>query len=134
MKRGQALKRKTPLRARKPMKRTPMRKAPPKRIGSATDDPEYRERVRRLGCLLAHTGDCAGPLHPHHAGERPGKALKAPDDTCVCLCRRHHIEELHGLSGFFKGWTRAELRAWQDDAIARTQATLAGAANDSITR
>lgn len=129
------LQRKTPLRTTKPMrrpapmKRAHIRRAPPKRIGGPTDDPAYRDRVRRLGCLLAHTGNCSGPPHPHHAGERPGTALKAPDNTCICLCRRHHIEELHGLSGYFKGWTRGELRAWQDEMIAVTRAALADADN-----
>lgn len=27
--------------------------------------------------------------------------------------------DLHGLTGVFKGWTRAQLQAWQDEQVAR---------------
>lgn len=55
----------------------------------------------------AHQGD-------HHSNR------KASDDTTVSLCSRIH-HQMHHLSGPFKNWTKAELRAWREWAIRETQ-------------
>ena len=48
-------------------------------------------------------------------------ALKAPDCDTFPLCQKHH-REFHDASGFFRGWTKQERRAWQDEAVVTTTA------------
>jgi hypothetical protein len=101
------LKRKTRLRPRSATKKKPAR------------DFEYMAWVKTQPCT-AHQIDgreCYGPIHAHHAGERPGIGLKAADDTCIALCQYHHAC-LHSRQGPFKTAHRAQMRAWQDVQIA----------------
>jgi hypothetical protein len=69
-------------------------------------------------CVLSYTcmaTPCWGPTDPHHPKHRKsGAHLKPDDSTAFPLCRRHH-SELHSLQGFFFGWTRYRLKAWQDE-------------------
>lgn len=89
-------------------------------------DMPYMAAVRAMRCCVGRLepGFCSpGGVEAHHAGERPGVGLKAPDNTCIPLCRRHHAE-WHAASGYFRGWDRARRRIWADDRIAETQADV----------
>jgi hypothetical protein len=92
--------------------------------GSMTEDQVYLRNVRGLPCLLAWTKKCLGRVHAHHAGERPGMSRKAPDDTAVPLCVRHHVE-WHDASGHFASLDKAGRRLWAEAAIVDTQTRLA---------
>ena len=121
----------TPFKAKptKPLKRTRMQRRPaPQRKRAATPqaDLDYMARVRKLPCAARHLGHpCSGRMTAHHAGKKPGLRIKSHVDTCIPLCWEHHvgagIESFHGP---FLGWTREQLRAWQDEQIERTRAAL----------
>jgi hypothetical protein len=70
--------------------------------------------------------DCVGPgphwgeVQAHHAGIKPGVSLKAPDDTCIPLCVTCH-RHLEDKTGAFRGWSRADMRQWEDARIEETQ-------------
>lgn len=99
------------------MKRRPRRKR-------ATDDPARLSWTRRqLCCAPVLCNDAAEAHHPRqHAA---GLASRAPDDTAIPLCRRHH-GELHGLSGVFRDWDRARLQAWERERVAEHRAMYEG--------
>jgi hypothetical protein len=90
----------------------------------AGEDPKYLVLVRELPCLAAELDgpDCGGAIQAHHAGRRPGVALKAHDHSAIPLCSIHHTS-FHQLSPPFR-MPRARLRAWQDRAILATQVVL----------
>lgn len=105
---------------RKPLRRSrPMRRRRPRRLDTGQSNPAFLAFVHELPCCAADLGPCSGPIEAHHAGPKPGLAMKAPDNTCVPLCRRHH-GELTNRRGPFAGKTREEMRAIQDDWIAAT--------------
>lgn len=66
---------------------------------------------------------CLGPTHAHHAGRKPGTALKAPDNTAIPFCAKHH-REWHDANGFFTGWLKIARREGADCFISRTRAQL----------
>lgn len=105
------LKRKAPMRA----KRTPVNR-PEWRV-----DEKYKAFVRSLQCRLWHTGDCQGRIDPDHMGADKGTGLRAPDDSCAAMCRRHH-DERQQWRGYFGGWTKARMRSWCEAQIAVTRA------------
>lgn len=113
----------TPIPRRARVKRR--RSTPRRRVEASPTDTAYQAFVRGLPCILALHGGCQGDVEAHHAGVKPGRGMKAPASSCIPLCHKHHIGELHGLMGFFKGWTRDRLRAWQDAWIEATQAAHA---------
>jgi len=83
-------------------------------------------RVRLLPCCARHLSGCTGTVEAHHAGPRPGTAMKAPDSTCIPLCRGHH-GALHAASYPFTvrdHWTKERRRRWQDEQIRLTQEEL----------
>jgi hypothetical protein len=130
LKRSGWLKRKTPLRARKPIARSgPIRKKLPRRITrpGPGSDPAYLTEVRKLPCCaprislvgteaLLHDGDVVA----HHAGP------KTNDSTAVALCFKHH-DQWHAGNGVFKGWFKSERREWADAAIDDTRRLVAEA-------
>ena len=89
--------------------------------------------MRRLPCCAIGlpypdsgvTHRCHSDWHreAHHAGKRPGTGIKCSDLETHSFCRLAH-RQWHGGFGVFKGWTRAQRRAWADEAIAFTQAQL----------
>lgn len=120
MKRGSWLRRRTPLVARRPMRRRPRRARP-------GDDPAYLALVRTLPCCARHLGTpCRGIMHAHHAGEEKGVGMKPPDRTAIPMCSGHHLGEWHDDAGrgAFRGWTQAQRRAWSNEQIAATLAAL----------
>jgi hypothetical protein len=92
----------------------------------AGEDEAYLARVRALPCRVIdlHTATpCRGGIEAHHAGARPGIALKSHDHTTLPLCAQHH-RDLHALAGPFRGWRKAELRSWAEMEIAMVQGRL----------
>jgi hypothetical protein len=56
-----------------------------------------------------------------HAKSIPGKrgkSQRASDDEGMPLCNHHH-RQLHDLTGYFGGYDKAQLRAWQDAQVQR---------------
>jgi len=103
--------------ARKPLKRSYMRRKSPRRLKRAGSDPAYLVWVRRQSCaLFARCTEiegpfCEGRIHAHHAGRRPGVGMKAPDDTAIPLCEKHH-RAWHDMTGIFAGLSKLERRRW----------------------
>lgn len=109
------LKRKTPLRARRPATRKSGR----------VRDPGYMQRVRGLRCCaftLWPWAICDGSVEAHHAGARAA-GRKADDDTCIPLCTGHH-RQWHAASGVFSGLTRESRSMWASERIADTRRAL----------
>lgn len=123
------------------MKRTPLRRKTPLRRRSLKNSYRRRARdldhmsdVRRLPCavrtcqfrtfgdsdvMMPQPTRCEGRVQADHAGERAyGK--KAPDDTTIPMCRKHH-EERTDYKGAFKNWKAEQMRAWLDMVIHSTR-------------
>lgn len=81
-----------------------------------SEDRRHRQEVAALPCVVCGRWPAG---EAHHAGRRPGIAMKASDHTTIPLCHRHHVE-WHAAGGFCKGWDRARRRDWQDERIAET--------------
>lgn len=114
-----ALVRRTPLpRQTRPIKRSPIKYRPPRRLGTTQSDPHYLAFVRTLPCCAGPTL-CGGRVDPHHAGRRPGIGMKAPDRTAIPLCVAHH-RDWHGGGGSFLFWSKERRREWSDGKIAQT--------------
>jgi len=105
------------------MKRSWMKRKRPRRLSRAGSDPAYLEWVRGQACVLSLDIRAfhAGRIHAHHAGRKPGVAMKAVDDTAIPLCEHHH-RCWHDATGLFRGLTKMERFAWSIQAIAATQA------------
>ena len=110
------------VKARKPLRRTRMKRRPPRRLRKPGSDPAYLDFVRSLPCAVK--GICTGSIHAHHAGRRPGVSMKAPDDTAIPLCAAHH-DAWHSATGVFFGLTKMQRFAWAVQAIADTQGRYA---------
>lgn len=85
----------------------------------------YMAWVRTQPCRLrdvAGAGQCYGGIEADHAGQKPGMGRKAPDSTCIPLCRRHHLDRTNN-DGFFRSMSREERSRWRAQQIAATQAT-----------
>lgn len=123
------LRRKTRLVTRKAIKRTPIaRRATRPKPGQ---DKAYLARVRLMPCVGARLSSCEGHgVDPHHAGRRPGIAMKAPDASAIPMCRHHH-DRFHDAQYPFKDWGKERRRDWQDEQIARTQRELSAAPFDA---
>ncbi len=120
------------------MKRTPLaRKTPLRRrtrlrpVGKT----KYRRRARQwdfMAFVLEQTctlqgvdgaGVCWGRVQADHAGTR-GLGVKAPDDTCIALCTKHHGNRTD-YRGYFKDWKADQMRTWCDLQIYLTQSLYA---------
>ena len=84
------------------------------------ENAQYRAWVRTQRCLMHLHDPCEGPTEAHHAGYRPGVALKAHDDTCIPLCMYHH-RCIHALVGPFRNFTKTQLQKWRESSIAATR-------------
>lgn len=111
-----------PLKRQTPIRRKAMRPGKRKtKYRRRERDFEYMVWIKTQRCC-APVVDCDGPIEAHHAGRR-GLGHKAPDDTCIPLCRRHH-RDITDMTFVFR-WTRDELRTWQDAQIDRHRALYA---------
>jgi hypothetical protein len=110
------------VKARKPMRRTRIKRRPPRRLKRAGADPAYLDFVRSLPCFFngATISVCEGRVHAHHAGRRPGISMKAADDTAIPLCEKHH-RAFHDHRPPFAGLTKFEKFAWSMRVVADTQ-------------
>ena len=111
-------------RPRKPLRRkTWMRPKPPRRLRTPRSNPAYLEFVRGLPCCVRSVR-CAGPIHAHHAGRKPGIAMKADDDTAIPLCAVHH-RDWHDNQGPFFTLSKLERFAWSLVRIGEVRALYA---------
>lgn len=94
-------------------------------------DAGYMDRVRGLACCARDLpgARCAGPMEADHAGVR-GLGQKCSDDQTIPLDRQCHRDRTD-LTGPFRGWDRARMRAWLDAQIATTQAALVAARSNA---
>lgn len=107
---------------------SPIRWKPPRRLSRPGSNPAYRDFVRSQPCCvrgMPGAGPCAGEIEANHAGAKPGMAMKAPDDTCLPKCHRHH-EQWTIHRGAFLGWTKNQRRAWADPLIEIMRALFDG--------
>lgn len=131
-----SLQRKTRLRARKPMRRSgtkgqfaKMRKLNPRRsthrrVPEGYRDPDY------LAWLEKQPGRSPEGLTPppsiaHHlrhteTGAPMGAHIK-DDSRAIPLSWENH-GHIHGLTGPFKGWTREQVQAWENEQLAQQRA------------
>ncbi len=70
-------------------------------------------------CAPIFSTPCGGVIEADHAGSR-AFGRKAHDSTCIPLCTNHHRERTD-MSGAFRGWDAARMRAWCDFKIEETQ-------------
>lgn len=91
--------------------------------GERERDLAFMGWVKTLPCRLRHergAGPCSAGgrdwSEADHAGKRAG-FHRAPDDTCIPLCNRHHADRTC-RRGYFAGLGWAEMRAWCDEQIA----------------
>jgi hypothetical protein len=54
---------------------------------------------------------CEGPIQASHFRDMTGLGLKAPDTTCIPLCRALH-EAYDQSSGYFAGTTKLDRKIW----------------------
>lgn len=98
----------------------------PKRYTVEGSDVEYLGWLHTQPCQVAvvmgSTRECRGELHAAHVGVR-GLGQKCPDREAVPLCRKHHLDDSHGVSGFFAGMGKQARRdlydEWIGDCVAR---------------
>lgn len=112
-----ALKRTSPLR-----RRTRLRPIGKTKYRRRTRDTDFMLYVLAQPCVLAGidgAGKCWGRTQADHAGAR-GLGVKAPDNTCIPLCTKHHGNRTD-YTGYFKGWQGAAMRQWCDRMIHLTQ-------------
>lgn len=114
---------------RSPLKRKTYlkRKTPLRSVGKTS----YRRRTRDFDFMhyvlwkpcelkdLEGAGTCEGRVQADHVGWRP-YGQKAPDDTCIALCEKHHRQRTNYF-GYFRNWTGHEMRTWCDRLIHLTQ-------------
>ena len=72
-------------------------------------------------CWARKLSPCGFGIEAHHAGEKPGRNIKAHDDTTVPLCSHHH-KQLEGAAGPFREMGARGRRELQDEWIVQCQA------------
>lgn len=107
MKTGGFLQRKTPLRARAPMKRSWMRRKPPRRIAKRLADRPYVRFVKALPCCVCGRPGPSDASHVTLSANQKGIGMKVPDDQVVPKCREHH-RDWEQRRGRFAKWSREE--------------------------
>ncbi len=112
-------------RGKPPARKTRMKRRRPRTVV----DVARRDWCRAQPCIVSiGYGQCAGPIDPHHAGKNPGVGMKAPEDTTVPCCRRHHEAITGQVGGYgpFQALGEAGRRALQDEWIAESTARYLG--------
>jgi len=94
------------------------RRAHPRDRGEFSD-PDYLAWLRKQPCRVP---GCSGPSEAHHLrhderGASLGGHVK-DDRRSISLCHGHHIFERHGNAGYFTGWLRGDIQAWEDRQLA----------------
>ena len=123
--------RRSPL--RRSTKPIPRKRVKPRR-SERVRDLEYMARVRQLPCLavlVTHAVGvdihsdflwCFGPYEASHASSRVA-GRKDHDRNTWCFCR-WHARQWDANAGLFKAFLQADRRAFEDAAVAWTQAKL----------
>jgi hypothetical protein len=122
-------------------RRLPTRRRKPRR--GPVRLPHYRAWIRQQECCVCGS---TGNVDPAHIGPH-GYWQKAPDTSCVPLCRKHH-EELHGIGrkrfepkykicfeiiieGLFTEWSERQARRFGQDISAVEREPLETATLDA---
>jgi hypothetical protein len=112
------------------VKRTPLQRRtrlrsrrPTARRSERVRDLDYMDRVRALPCAARDLSPCSGPIEADHAAKKRGMGSKCNDDDTIPLCSGHHSAR-HGFQTPFRAWTAPTMRAWLDEQIAATRATI----------
>jgi len=107
------LRRLTPLRALRWMRRRPAR-----RLSRPDADAARLDFARLQWCAaltLRYQTPCAGHMQACHEGRNGilirGTALKAPDSETIGMCSRHH-DDWTNHRGVFAGWSKERRRTW----------------------
>jgi hypothetical protein len=113
-----------PPKARKPLKRSWIRRKAPRRLKREGSDRAYLAWVRTLPCVVGYPwframNCCDGRIHAHHAIHR---SQGGKDRDAIPLCEKHH-RQWHEANGVFAEFSRLERFAWAVRAIAETRAT-----------
>lgn len=102
-------------------KRPKARRSTPRRSGRVRDVP-WMLAVKELPCRARRLSACDGPVEADHEGRR-GLGQKCSDRETAPLCKLHHLQR-ETFSGPFSNWHHDEMRAWLDENIRETQATV----------
>lgn len=87
----------------------------------AGKDPERLAWIRTLPCAIQGLHECRGPIDAHHRQGHKGIGQKNADDQVLPLCRHGHIHERHKLVGYFEGWEKAQIKAWEAEMVEKYQ-------------
>jgi hypothetical protein len=103
-----SLQRKTPLRARAPMRRSWMRRKPPRRLSRRAGDTPYVRFVRLLSCCACGRPSPSEASHVTLSADQKGVGMKVSDAQCVPHCggpKGCHAQ-WEQRRGRFAGWDR----------------------------
>lgn len=88
--------------ASKPLKRTMIKRRPPRRLKRSAD-PVRLDRLHHLDCVLANDWgrECCGHTTVHHliGVKYHGTAYRAPDRFTIPLCQAHHQDSPVAIQG-----------------------------------
>lgn len=102
----------------------------PKPIGRVLHS-ERLAYIALLPCIARGLGDpCKGPIEVAHVGrvfdpDQRALGRKADDDTCIPLCRWHHLTHGGGIGGKgppFRAMTDECFTRWTWDAVEKVRA------------
>lgn len=91
----------------------------------ANEDRVYLDFLRKLPCSLAEHGTCEGPVHAHHPQGGKGFGQRNHDHRAISLCTKHHCER-HSLSGYFRDFRKADVRAFEKEHATRCRQLYLG--------
>lgn len=89
-------------------------------------EPKYLEWLRRQPCALSGHGYCSEQVDAHHRTGGKGMGQKNDDSQAFSLCRQHHIHERHALAGYFRGWRKERIKAWESEQVDRARRLYLG--------
>jgi hypothetical protein len=81
----------------------------------AGEDAQYTAWLRTQRCRV---DGCHHAPEVHHSRQGVGTGRRGHDHRALPLCHQHHVFEFHGLTGHFKGWSKTQWQAWEDEQIA----------------
>lgn len=84
------------------------------------------DALRAVATIPAALWRCDGVIEADHAGERiAGKGTKAPDDTVIPMCTRHHRDRTES-KGIFAYMSPEQRKQWRDRAVEHARELYAG--------
>lgn len=133
----------SPLRRKKPMSRSRMKRKTPRRLSRPGADPAYVAWSHRQPCVGTHAfpghicegraGQFVGAMEFSHdrnpivdgVKQLTGAGRKEPDRRGVTKCSRLHRHWTEH-TGPFEGWTDEQRATWMEDQIALQNASYLG--------